>query len=154
MTSFEELTSGIANGGMSRRDGLKLALGGAAFAALSTLGLASAEAAPLRRRNPCRGKRGDLCNGTTISHCTSNANCYCFENIGHTTTGCGCNTYCSTLASCVNNAGCASGTFCIDQNGCGCTTGVCLPKCAGINKNCVLSAGTNGAGGRTAAMAA
>ena len=48
MSTFDQLTKGLANSGMSRRDGLKLAFGGAAAAALSTLGFGSAAAAPNR----------------------------------------------------------------------------------------------------------
>lgn len=151
MKSFDELTKGIANGGISRRDGLKLAFGGAAFAALSTLGLAGAEAAP-NRTNICAGIAGNCSSGFSL--CGTNSNCYCFEHIGKTTTFCGCNQYCSTSASCTSNSNCSTGSLCVDNNGCnGCvtTSGICIAKCAGANKNCILKAGVNGASAKTAA---
>jgi hypothetical protein len=150
MTSFEELTKGIANGGMSRRDGLKLAFGGAAFAALSTLGLASAEAAPAKK-NICKGIPGNCSVGFT--QCSANTNCYCFENVGKTTTFCGCNSFCSSITACSSNSQCSRGSACVDQTGCSCVsgTGFCIPKCSGKNKNCILKAGVNGASTKTAA---
>jgi hypothetical protein len=151
MLSFDELTKGLANSGVSRRNAVKLGFGGVAAAALAALGVGSAAAAPQTYPN-CYAVAGTCSSG--FSNCTrTNTNCYCFEHINKTTTGCGCNVYCSQAPACLHNYNCSTGYFCSDNNGCvGCApgTGVCIQKCNKYS-TCVLSSVPAGSNGKTAA---
>jgi len=141
MSTFDQLTKGLASGGLSRRDGLKLAFGGAAAAALSTLGFGSAAAAP--STNLCLGQGGNCTNGFFNCPAHKNTNCYCFTNakgVGF----CGCNQYCSQSAPCTKNRQCGLTAMCAIDNGCtgcGASSGVCIAKCS-KRSTCVLAAGS------------
>lgn len=155
MNTFDQLSKGLANGGLSRRDGLKLAFGGAAFAALSALGLGSAAAAAPNSsfESLCNNVPGTCGN---FHNCGTNSNCFCFEHINRGgETYCGCDVLCYSATSCTANNQCPAQTLCADSNGCtGCAPGVgiCIHKCKGQFQNCQLGLVGQGASARTAAL--
>jgi len=143
MSSFDQLTKGILDGGLSRRDSLKLAFGGVAAAAMSAVGFTGAASA----------SSGTICglgcvgvSGIVACNNCKNGNCYCFQ-VKSGAFKCGCNSYCSSIPPCSNNAQCGIGKICIFNTGCG-SGGVCVSKCT---KTCVLAAPTIGADNTLAA---
>lgn len=149
MTSFDQLTKGIANQGLSRRDGLKLAVGGAAAAAMSAIGFGATVASAA---NLCAGIPGNCSVGFSNCPQHANTNCFCFQHRTSRSTFCGCNQFCSTSAPCSFNTDCSFGHACSGFNGCDCSgaTGVCIRKC-GIRNRCVLQSAPASGDHRTAA---
>jgi hypothetical protein len=146
---FENITKTLADGKLSRRQMMTKMAGfttATALAALIPAGEAFA-ATPDKRSHSC--KYPGCCSCDQFMNCDlkkyGNTNCYCFQKLGPYPGVCGCNTYCSSLIECIDQASCPTGYTCITSTGCGCTQGFCIQKC---NKTCTLA--SNGAG-RTAA---
>jgi|SRR6185312_7231240 len=136
---FEDLTKSVADEKLGRRKAMRRIAGGVAgvVAATAIPGLALAHGS-----KQCPNGGGNCSVG--FSNCNNpNSNCFCFtgtDGLSH----CGCNTYCSQAPSCSRNRDCGKGGACITANGCtgcGSSIGVCVPKCHGKNKNCVLGSG-------------
>ena len=141
---FEDVTRTMADDKLSRRAAMRrIAESVAGVALASTLpGLA------LAKKKSCF-VGGNCTIGFTNCQGNPNTNCFCFTD----STGkgkCGCNSFCSGIASCNSDKNCGKGSICIISNGCtgcGSSSGTCVWKCSGAHKNCQLGNGQ----GRTAA---
>jgi hypothetical protein len=127
MSTFDQLTKGVADGGLSRRDTLMLAFTGAAAAAMSAVGFGTAAAAPAAPTAICRkGCRG-VAEYKPCAGC-SNSHCLCFPTTSQPTRlVCTCYAPCSSQRPCFSNSNCQIGYFCSPS---GCPQGsVCMQKC-------------------------
>ena len=136
---FDDLTKTIADDKIGRRTAIRRVAGTVVAVVVASALPASAEA---------RGKKqcpvGSDCS-IDSPNCmyNPNPNCYCFTQTNGKPV-CGCNSYCSQIPTCASSADCSRGYTCITANGCtGCGTssGVCVPRCKGKNKNCQLGSG-------------
>ncbi len=135
---FEDLITTMANDKISRRWAMRRIAGSAAGVALAS---ALPELALARKKSCPVG--GNCTIGFTNCQGNPNTNCFCFTD----STGkgkCGCNGYCSGLFPCNSDKNCGKGNMCSILNGCtgcGASSGMCIRKCSGSNKNCQLGNG-------------
>ncbi len=143
---FEDITKTMADEKLPRRVAIRRISGTIVGVTLASLlpGQALANARPDGKAK-CSGPIN--CSSPPGSYfCPNNPNpnCACFTNIKGGGT-CGCNSYCSQVPTCNSSHDCSKGTFCAVSTGCNCgySSGVCIAKCIGKNKNCQLGgAGT------------
>jgi hypothetical protein len=135
---FEDVTKTLADEKIGRRTALRRVAG-------TVAGVALAGAIPGMALAASGCPAGGNCSiGFTNCAGNPNTNCYCFDGVKSKGKGkCGCNQFCSQLPVCTSQAGCSKGTFCSFFTGCNCsgTSGVCITKCVGKNKNCQLGSG-------------
>jgi hypothetical protein len=137
---FEDLTRTIADDKIGRRTAIRRVAGGVVGAALTSV----APGLALAKKSKDCPTGGGTCSNPNYPNCAgnSNLNCYCFTDI----TGnplCACNMYCSGDWPCYRNSDCPRGSACIVSTGCNCSTssGICIVRCKGKNKNCQLGSG-------------
>ncbi|HEX5414272.1 MAG TPA: hypothetical protein VFZ25_01315 [Chloroflexota bacterium] len=134
MGKFDMLTRGLASGGLSRRESLKLAVASAGAAMLSAVGVAGAAADnspdPEVLCGTCRGTSSACGSLSGCSGC-ANGSCLCFGVVGRPRNKCGCTDFCSNLATCSSNTDCSRGHYC-STNCCDQSAGfgfTCVQKC-------------------------
>jgi hypothetical protein len=138
---FEDVTKTLADEKIGRRTALRRVAGTVAGTALASAipGIALA-----KKSQACPAGGGNCTIGFVNCKNNPNTNCLCFSATKGKAGHCGCNSYCSQIPSCTKNSDCAKSAFCSTLNGCtgcGSSSGVCIPKCAGKNKNCQLGSG-------------
>jgi len=137
---FEDVTKTLADEKITRRTAMRRVAGTVAGAALASTipGVALA-----KRSQACPAGGGNCSIGFVNCKNNPNTNCFCYTGSKGKAGHCGCNGFCSQLPTCTKNSDCAKSAFCSHFNGCDCSgsTGVCITKCAGKNKNCQLSSG-------------
>lgn len=135
---FEDLTKQMADEKIGRRTAIRRVAG-------TVTGVTLASAIPgavLAKKKACP-IGGNCTIGFKNCQGTPNSNCFCWTGINGKGK-CACNTFCNGLNPCASEFNCAKGYTCVTLNGCtgcGSTSGICLPKCKGKNKNCQLGSG-------------